>query len=188
VLKQPQVTCLALCTCKRAVPTRHTPNGRALCLRFQPSLSGKENWDYCVAQGSIGVGPPLHDPMANVYLLPASMSTSGSDLPCSFSFDTAATPTLTAASATTLAKNATLTLTGTGFARGGGSPTVEVCGGRSCAVASYDATTITCTMPDCPSLSTLPVVVGVPTMGYAALDGSIVAVTWNRQRPRGSPQ
>lgn len=96
--------------------------------------------------------------MASIYRLPVSLSTSGSDLPCSFFFDSGATPTLTAASTAQAATNTSLTLTGTGFAGGSGPPTVEVCNGNVCRVDSHTATSITCTMPDCPDApSTSPI-------------------------------
>ena len=120
-----------------------------------------------------GNSPPYS--MASIYTLPISLSTSGSALPCSFSFSTDSTPMLTAVSAARLAVNATLTLTGTGFASGIGPPTVQVCGGRSCRVESHSATSITCTMPDCPEVaSPSPVLVHVPPQGYASQSGSLV--------------
>ena len=125
-------------------------------------------------QGSQLCGSGQHS-TANLYTLPSSLSTSGSKLPCSFAFNVDATPTLSAASAAILDVNGSLILTGTKFASGTRPPTVEVCGGRACALQSYDATTITCAMPDCPEASTAsPVLVHVPPTGYASQDGSIV--------------
>lgn len=125
-------------------------------------------------QGSQLCGSGQHS-TANLYTLPSSLSTSGSKLPCSFAFNVDATPTLSAASAAILDVNGSLILTGTKFASGTRPPTVEVCSGRTCAVVTYDATSITCTMPDCPAASTAsPILVHVPPMGYASQDGSIV--------------
>ena len=121
-----------------------------------------------------GNAPPLS--MASLYLLPDSLSTSGDGLPCSFAFDAGATPTLTSASSAAVALNASLELTGSGFASGTGAPTVSVCDGRACAVASYNATSISCVMPDCAaSASPSPILVHVPPLGFALQDGSVVA-------------
>ena len=93
---------------------------------------------------------------------------------CGFEMVSAHTPTLTAASATSLANQSALTLTGTGFTSGDGAPTVTVCGGRVCAVTAHSATSITCTMPDCSeqaasssSSSGGRILVHVPPHGYA---------------------
>ena len=110
---------------------------------------------------------------ANVYRLPASLSTTGAALPCSFAFGAAQTPTLTATSSTQLVANATLTLTGSGLATGTAAPTVAVCAGLPCAVMSFDDTSISCTMPECASSSTEPIMVHVPPYGYASQDGSL---------------
>ena len=119
--------------------------------------------------------PPMPPDAVSLYRLPASLSTSGLELPCSFRFRSDATPTLTNASTTRAAVNASLTLTGTQFASGTGPPTVEVCGGQPCRVESFDATSLTCAMPDCPEAAALtPVLVHVPPMGYASQSGSIV--------------
>ena len=123
-----------------------------------------------------GQGPPSS--MASVYRLPATFSSSadtgGALQPCSFAFDASSTPTLTAASASAVAVGGTLTLTGTRFNSGKAPPTVSVCGGRPCVVASYDATSITCAVPDCAATSSpLPVFVHVPPIGYASQVGGV---------------
>ena len=113
-------------------------------------------------------------PRASVYTLPATLSTTGSDLPCSFSFSSDVTPTLTAASSARAAVNTSLTLTGTKFASGSQPPTVKVCGDRTCVLESYDATSITCVMPDCPEAhSSSPILVHVPPVGFATQSGSV---------------
>ena len=119
--------------------------------------------------------PPMPPDAVSLYQLPASLSTSGFELPCSFRFRSDATPTLTLASTARAAVNASLTLVGTQFASGTGPPTVEVCGGQPCRVESFDATSLTCAMPDCPeAAASTPVLVHVPPMGYASQSGSIV--------------
>ena len=118
--------------------------------------------------------------MASVYRLPASLSTDGTKLPCSFSFQQGLTPSIATASASQLAAGASLTLTGTNLPRRPkvtttiGAPTVSVCGGRECAVTDYDSTQIVCTMPDCDAITSDPILVHVAPHGYAAHDGSLV--------------
>ena len=122
------------------------------------------------------VVPPAN--FSSLYKLPTSLSTTGADLPCSFSFAATATPTLTSVSASQATVNTTLTIAGTGFATGSGPPTVDVCGGsggrRLCTVTSYTATAIECRMPDCPdSAQAPPLLVHVPPHGYASHDGTL---------------
>jgi hypothetical protein len=127
------------------------------------------------AHGSQLCGNPPPYSMASIYMLPVALSTSGSETPCSFSFASSATPSLMATSTAQAAVNATLTLTGTEFASGTGPPVVELCGGHECRVESYNASSITCFMPDCPDASApAPILVHVPPMGYATQSGSIV--------------
>ncbi len=105
-----------------------------------------------------------------MYMLPASLSTSGNELPCSFAVSAARTPSLSDASEERLAANQSLVLTGSGFMHGAAPPTVTVCGGRTCAVTAHTKTSITCTMPDCPAVvpsASSQIVVHVPPFGYA---------------------
>ena len=149
---------LDLCTCLSAQTLASAQGHPAPASNCSATCSSED-----VEQGSqlCGNAPPLS--MASIYRLPASLSTSGSGLPCSFSFASSATPTLTSASPAQAAANTTLTLTGTGFASGSGPPTVEVCNGHVCRVQSHSATSITCTMPDCPDApSTSPIRAHLP--------------------------
>ena len=112
---------------------------------------------------------------ASVYRLPASLSTSGGQLPCSFALS--ADTTLPPAPPSQLQQNATLSLAGTGFAAGAAAPTVHVCGARECRVLSFDSRSVTCMMPDCPATDASAVSVHVPPLGFAANEGSPVVVS-----------
>ena len=158
---------LDLCTCLslQALPSTDDAKSNLNCSVTCSAEDVETGSQLC------GNGDPY--PMSSIYMLPDSLSTSDSSSPCSFTFSAASTPTLSNVSASAVALNETLVLTGTGFATGSGSPSVDVCGGRLCPVASYNATTIVCKMPDCPVQSASPVLVHVTPLGYASQSGSI---------------
>ena len=159
-----------LCTCLSAATVLSAQSHPAPASNCSATCSSEDT-----EHGSQLCGNPPPYSMASIYMLPIALSTSGSETPCSFSFASSATPSLTATSTAQAAVNATLTLTGTEFASGTGPPVVELCGGHECRVESYNASSITCFMPDCPEASApAPILVRVPPMGYATQSGSIV--------------
>ena len=153
-------TAVALAAQETSAPALRCPRCRRRARR--PPLSAC--YATCSAEdeveGSQLCGAP--DGHANLYTLPSSLSTTGNALPCSFGFASQQTAQLTALSLSVAAANATLVLTGSGFTSGTGAPTVDVCGGRLCVVASYNDTNITCTMPDCPERNSAAALVHVP--------------------------